>query len=70
MSDRSARWRMWMENPCFQELKGMIDEIRKASVGDEDRVPTADLNVAVIAEARGIRKGLDTLERRIGEMTE
>ncbi|HET9146138.1 MAG TPA: hypothetical protein VFN81_08635 [Sphingomicrobium sp.] len=57
-----------MEHPCFQELKTMIEEIKAESIGDEDRVPTSDLNVAVIAEARGVRKGLTALQRRIEEM--
>lgn len=46
----------------------MIEEIKAESIGDEDRVPTSDLNVAVIAEARGVRKGLTALQRRIEEM--
>ena len=59
---------MWMENPCFHEMRAIMDQIREESVADTDRVPTEDLTVAVVAEGRGIRRALVTLERRIEDM--
>lgn len=69
MNERASAWRNWQSNPCWQELLTLIDEIQNSSVKDEDRISTQDLNVAVVAECRGIRKGLDTLLRHIDDIT-
>lgn len=66
--ERATRWRLWMENPCFHEMKQIMDDIREESIADTDRVPTEDLTIAVVAEGRGIRRGLVTLDRRIEDM--
>ena len=46
----------------------MIDEIKKDSVKDEDRVPTPELSIAVVGECRGVRKGLDKLLRQVEDI--
>lgn len=70
MSEIGSKWRMWKENPCWDDLMYMIEEIKEESVRDTDRVPTAELSVQVIAENRGIRKGLDKLLRQIDDILE
>ena len=67
MSEQSAAFRQWMESPCWRDVIDMVSAIKAASIADEDRVPTAELTVQVIAEGRGVRKGLNELMRRIGE---
>ena len=67
-NEQTSAWKNWQQNPCWQELLNMIEEIKNESVKDEDRVSTQDLNLAVIAQSRGVRKGLDTLLRRIGDI--
>ncbi len=66
MSKESASaWRLMMENPAWQDLLLHIDQLKLESVSDQDRVSTQDLTVALIAECRGVRKGLDSLLKRI-----
>lgn len=54
-----------METPVYSDVMEMIEEIKRESVSDEDRISTADLSVQLIAECRGVRKGLTTLINRI-----
>lgn len=70
MSEHASRWRMWMENPCWDELEDLIDSIINESIADEDSITTDNLNIAVIAENRGIRKGLNKLRRQIDDILE
>lgn len=67
MSEESSRWKLWAENPCWEELMQMIAEIIGDSIKDEDSISTKDLTIQSIAEARGIRKGLDTLMARLDQ---
>jgi hypothetical protein len=69
LSERTTRWKMWMENPCWSEVISIVSEITQQSVSEEDRIATKELNVAVIAENRGIRIGLRRLLRRIEDQT-
>lgn len=69
MKEQKAAWLLWQANPCWQELLTMVDEIKARSVKDEDSVSTPDLNIAIVSEKRGIRKGLTDLLRRIEEIT-
>lgn len=61
MSETNSAWKIWTENPCFRELVSMCDEIKAESIADEDRIPTAELDIAIIAECRGVRLGLKKL---------
>lgn len=63
--ESNSAWKMWADNPCYSDLLNIMNDIKMESVADEDRVSTADLTIQVIAENRGVRKGLDTLLRRI-----
>ena len=65
--ESAAAYRIMMQNPAWQDLLVQIDEIKAESVRDEDSIPTQDLTVALIAEGRGIRKGLDLFLKRIEE---
>jgi hypothetical protein len=67
MSERGAAFRQWMEHPCWHEVKAMMTEIRDKSIKAEDSVPTAELTVQLVAEGRGVRKGLTELIRKIFE---
>ncbi len=63
--ETAAAYRLWMATPVYEDIMEMIEEIKRESVKDEDRISTADLSVQVIAECRGVRKGLTTLVKRI-----
>lgn len=67
MNERAAAFRLWLENPCWGEVKEMMAELREKSIRAEDVVPTAELSVQVIAEGRGIRRALADLLRKIEE---
>ena len=67
--EQSAAWRLWQQNPCWQDFLTIVDDIKEMSIKNEDSISTDSLNVAVIAENRGVRKGLNTLLRRIDEIT-
>jgi hypothetical protein len=67
LSERGAAFRQWMEHPCWHEVMAMITDIRERSVRAEDSVPTAELTVQVVAEGRGVRKGLQELLRKVHE---
>lgn len=63
--EKAAQWKNWMESPCWRELLEMMDEIKREATTDEDNVATKDLTVQLIAECRGVRKGLDRLKMRV-----
>lgn len=67
MSEVSAAWKLWTSNPCWDELLNICEDLRRESIADEDRVPTAELDVAIVAECRGIRLGLKRLIDRVEE---
>lgn len=45
----------------------MMTEIREKSIRAEDSVPTAELTIQLVAEGRGVRRGLQDLLRKIHE---
>lgn len=67
MSNRGAVVRMLTESPGWKIVENILDRIVEDSVKEEDRMPTAEMNLAVIAEQRGIRLGI---ERFINELDE
>lgn len=67
-NEHAAAWKLWQQNPCWQELLTIIDDIKKDSVRDEDRVPIENLNVGITAHSRGVRFGVDKLLRKIDEI--
>lgn len=67
-SSLASSYLLMMENPAWKHLMGELEEIREISIKDEDRMPTSELNLAVFAECRGIRKGLDELLRRVDDI--
>lgn len=69
MSEQKAAWKIFTQNPCWQELLVMVQEIKDRSVKDEDAISTPDLSIATVAEKRGIRKGLNELLRKVEEIS-
>lgn len=67
MNSRASAFRQWMEHPCWQEVQAMMTEIREKSIRAEDSVPTAELTIQLVAEGRGVRRGLQDLLRKIHE---
>ena len=63
-------YRSMMSNVAWGDLINELEGIKRESIADEDSIPTSSLTIASMAEARGIRKGLDTLLRRIQDKIE
>ena len=70
MNEQASAWKLWQQNPCWKEFLEMIEQIKKESVRDDDSVSIENLNVAVVAQNKGIRLGLTKLLRRIDEKVE
>ena len=60
-----AAWKIFIENPCFKDLLGIMEDLRLESISDEDRVPTSELDIAIIAECRGVRLALKKIMDRV-----
>jgi len=58
--------RLW----AWKDLINSIDEIKKESVTRTDSYSTKDLSLVLIAEDRGIRKGLDRLLAEVDSILE
>jgi hypothetical protein len=67
--EQASAWKLWQQNPCWQDFLNIVQGIKDKSVKQEDSVATPDLNIAIVAEARGVRKGLNSLLREIEEIT-
>ena len=63
--EQASAYRIMCEMPTFKYLMMELEDIIQESISDEDRVSTENMTIQLIAECRGVRKGLNELLRRI-----
>lgn len=65
--ESAAAYRSWLETPVYRDVMKIIEELKSESKRDEDSIPIDILTVQAVAQARGVRAGLDRLLKKIEE---